>query len=205
MSIRAILWDLGGVILRTKDHSGRIRREERLGLEPGSLERLLFDNEVAQQASIGLATADQVWTWLLRRLDLEESDRQALVDDMFGGDYIDQVLMAHICALRPAYKVGMITNAWAEIRQALENEWHIAEAFDPLVISAEVGMAKPDPRIYRLALERLGVAPEEAVFIDDFEANTEGARAVGLKAIRFRNTDQALADLGRWLGEGNGE
>ncbi|MCJ7707703.1 MAG: hypothetical protein MUO38_08815, partial [Anaerolineales bacterium] len=80
MSIRAIIWDLGGVLLRTEDGSARLRWEERLGLQPGSLERLLFDNEVAQQASVGLATADQVWTWLLRRLDLPESDRQALVD-----------------------------------------------------------------------------------------------------------------------------
>jgi putative hydrolase of the HAD superfamily len=204
MSIRAIIWDLGGVLLRTEDGSARLRWEERLGLQPGSLERLLFDNEVAQQASVGLATADQVLTWLLCRLDLPESDRQALVDGMFGGDRVDAVLMAYIRGLRPAHKVGMITNAWSEIRVALENEWHIADAFDPLVISAEVGLVKPDPRIYRLALERLGVAPEEAVFIDDFEVNVAGARAVGMMAIRFCSADQVLEDLEALLGE-NGE
>ncbi|MCJ7707099.1 MAG: HAD family phosphatase [Anaerolineales bacterium] len=204
MSIRAIIWDLGGVLLRTEDGSARLRWEERLGLQPGSLERLLFDNEVAQQASVGLATADQVWTWLLRRLDLPESDRQALVDGLFGGDRVDPVLMAYIRGLRPAHKVGMITNAWSEIRVALENEWHIADAFDPLVISAEVGLVKPDPRIYRLALERLGVPPEEAVFIDDFEVNVAGARAVGMMAIRFCSVYQALEDLEALLGE-NGE
>jgi HAD superfamily hydrolase (TIGR01509 family) len=57
---------------------------------------------------------------------------------------------------------------------------------DDILISAEVGLAKPDPRIYRLAAERLGVRPDEAVFVDDFAANVEGARAVGMRAIHFR-------------------
>jgi epoxide hydrolase-like predicted phosphatase len=67
--------------------------------------------------------------------------------------------------------------------------------FDETVFSAEVGMAKPDARIYQLILNRLGVEPQEAVFVDDFIENVEGARHLGLHAIHFKNSPQALAAL----------
>jgi putative hydrolase of the HAD superfamily len=73
--------------------------------------------------------------------------------------------------------------------------WKFADAFDEMVISAEVGLVKPDPRIYQLAVDRLGVAPADAVFIDDFSRNVEGAQAVGLHAIHFRNPQQARREL----------
>jgi putative hydrolase of the HAD superfamily len=89
----------------------------------------------------------------------------------------------------------MISNAWPNLRHWIENEWCIADAFDHIVISAEVGIAKPDPRIYYLALDGMGVAATEAVFVDDFEKNIHGARAVGMQAIHFRNPKQATSDL----------
>jgi len=67
----------------------------------------------------------------------------------------------------------------------LTERWKIADAFDVLVISAEVGIAKPDALIFSLALERLGVSAEEAVFVDDFVENIEAARAYGLHTVHF--------------------
>lgn len=95
----------------------------------------------------------------------------------------------------------MITNAWDTIRHYMETRWHIADAFDVLVISAEEHLAKPDARIYQLALTRLGVQPQESVFVDDMEVNVLGAKAVGMHAILFRSTPQILADLGALLEE----
>ena len=79
------------------------------------------------------------------------------------------------------------------------NEWQIADVFDELIISAEVGVAKPDAGIYELTLERLNVAPSEAVFVDDFPRNIAGAQAVGMKAIHFRDSNQVRAELDRLL------
>jgi putative hydrolase of the HAD superfamily len=183
---------MGGVILRTEDQSGRKRWEERLGLPPGELSRLVFDGEASRKAVVGRASEDDIWSWVLARLGLPESERQALIDGFFGGDKVDDRLVAFIRGLRPAFKTGMITNAWPNVRHHLENEWHVGDAFDLIVISAEEGIVKPDPRIYRLALERLGVAPGESVFVDDMEENIAGAQAVGMQGIRFEGPEQAI-------------
>ncbi|MGH2621083.1 MAG: HAD-IA family hydrolase, partial [Anaerolineales bacterium] len=73
----------------------------------------------------------------------------------------------------------------------IEVEWRIADAFDKLIISAEVGLAKPDPRIYRLALEGLGVEAGQAIFVDDFPENLEAAAALGMHPVHFENRTQA--------------
>jgi putative hydrolase of the HAD superfamily len=102
-------------------------------------------------------------------------------------------------SLRPRYKTALLSNAWGNLREVLDREWHVLDAFDQVIISAEVGLMKPDERIFSLALERLGVTPGEAVFVDDFAHNVEAARLVGLHAIHFRNAEQARAEVEQLL------
>jgi len=200
MTIRAVLWDMGGVILRTEDPSGRRQWEQRLGLTPGELAEIVFDGEGSREAVVGRGTEDEMWTLVLARLGLPESERQALVADFFRGDRVDQRLVDFIRSLRPAVKTGMITNAWPNVRHYLKDEWHVADAFDHIVVSAEVGLIKPDPRIYQLALDGLGVAPGEAVFVDDMPENIAGAEALGMHGVRFLTPDQAIGDVRALLG-----
>ena len=75
----------------------------------------------------------------------------------------------------------------------------VDELFDVVVDSCEVGARKPEPRYFRLALERIGIEPEEAVFLDDMESNVAGARAVGIRGIHVTSPDQAIAELERAL------
>lgn len=194
-TIRAVVWDLGGVILRTMDWSLRSQWEDRLGLPRMQLTRLVFESDVSRRATIGQATDNNVWQSVADALNLDPSARDQLRRDYFARDQIDSTLMEFIRKLRSRVRVGMITNAWPDVRRYLENEFKIADAFDPLIVSAEVGLAKPDPRIYQLALERLGVQPAEAVFVDDFEDNVAGARWVGMQAVHFTSTLQAIAAL----------
>jgi epoxide hydrolase-like predicted phosphatase len=72
--------------------------------------------------------------------------------------------------------------------------------FDAVVISGEVGLNKPEPEIFRLGAERLGVPPEECVFVDDLRENCEGAEAVGMTAILHRGADGTLPELERLFG-----
>jgi putative hydrolase of the HAD superfamily len=94
------------------------------------------------------------------------------------------------------YRLGICTN---NIRE-WESRWRamlpIDEIFADVVDSAFVGVRKPDPEIYRLSLERLGVAAEQALFIDDVEINCDGARALGIRAVWFQNSEQAIAEIG---------
>jgi putative hydrolase of the HAD superfamily len=119
--------------------------------------------------------------------------------EFWAGDVLDMHLVDYLRSLRPRYKTGLLSNAWDDLHGVLQHEWHIADAFDGIIISAEVGVAKPDPRIYRLALERLGVAPAEAVFVDDFLHNVEGAHTVGMHAIQFRSPEQTQTELEQLL------
>jgi putative hydrolase of the HAD superfamily len=87
---------------------------------------------------------------------------------------------------------GLVSNSWStdHYDRAL-----LAELFDAVVISAEVGLHKPQPEIYRLAAERLEVEPERCVFVDDLRENCEGAEAVGMTTIRHRSAPETIARL----------
>jgi putative hydrolase of the HAD superfamily len=75
----------------------------------------------------------------------------------------------------------------------------VEDAFEHMVISAEVGVMKPEARIYQIALEQAGVSPNEAVFVDDFYKNIEGCQAVGMHGIHFKNPEQAMNELQQLL------
>ena len=197
--IRAVLWDLGGVILRTMDWSLRSRWEERLGLAPRQLTRLVFESDASRRATLGQASDNDVWDSVAEALQLDPSTRDQLRREYFANDRIDAALMEFIRGLRRHVRVGMISNAWPGVRRYLETEFTIADAFDPLIISAEVGFAKPDPRIYQLALERIGIEATAAVFVDDFEANVTGARWVGMQAVQYASTPQTISAVRRLL------
>ena len=198
MTIRAVYFDLGGVILRTEFQAPRQHLAERFGMDFEALEKLVFESETARQASIGQLSEDEHWTAIGRRLRVEGSGIQAVRDEFFAGDITDLSLLNFLRGLRKQVKVGLISNAWSGLRAWIVKE-KFEDAFDAMIISAEAGVAKPDARIYQLALEKLCAAPAEAVFLDDFQANVEGARAVGMAAILFTQPELALKELQRLL------
>lgn len=197
-SIRAVCFDFGGVIMRTVDPLPRQRLAERLGLPLKTLFGAIFDSESARLASIGRISAEQHWLRALQELNLSLQDAEAFAAEFFQGDILDTELVDFIRSLRPVYRTALISNAWSDLRDFLARQ-QIADAFDELVISAEVGVMKPDPRIYHLALERLQIAPQEAVFLDDFPENVDAARALGMHAIHFVQPQAALQELRQLL------
>jgi putative hydrolase of the HAD superfamily len=88
--------------------------------------------------------------------------------------------------LRPAYRLSVLSNADLSLRSRLQHEHGLLDLFDDVVVSAEVGLAKPDPEIFRVAVKRLGLAPEQCVFVDDWDVNVNAAREVGMSAVHFR-------------------
>ncbi len=194
MTVRAIFFDLGGVIVRTDYQAPREHLAERLNTTYEDLNRIVFDTESSRQASVGAITTDAHWDTVTRRLGRPASEAKALREEFFAGDIVDLELIDFIRSLRPRYKTGVISNAWPDLRQDLVAK-KIDDAFDALIISSEVGVMKPDPKIYQIALEKLGVTAREAVFVDDTPVNVEAARALGMQAVRFREPLRALSDL----------
>lgn len=195
MPFEAVIWDMGGVILRTEDRSSRLRWEERLGLNEGKLDSIVFDGRASRLASVGKADEDQVWEEVREALGLENDELDQFREDFWRGDAVDEELLDYIRELKKDCKTALLSNAWPNVRSVIEGEWEFADAFDELVISAEVGLVKPDPRIYRLALDRLSIVPEAAIFIDDFAENVESAKELGLAGIVFKSTSQAMNEV----------
>ncbi len=193
--IKAVIWDFGGVLVRTADRAARERWERGLGLEAGELDRLVFRGEQGALAAVGKADVESIWESVCRDLGLSEAECSRLAKDFWSADELDEELVEYIRRLREDFATGLLSNAWGDLRHYLENEWKIADIFDAMVISAEVGVAKPDPRIYRIALDRLDVAPDEAVFIDDFPENLPPARQLGLETILFTDREEVLQRL----------
>jgi putative hydrolase of the HAD superfamily len=128
--------------------------------------------------------------------------RGSAVDlDGWGERYFKQLrpndrLIAYMRELRArGYKMAICTNNIREWEARWRAMLPVDEIFDVVVDSAFVGARKPEPRIYEITLERLGCAAERALFIDDVEHNCEAARRLGMLAIRFRSTEQAIEDI----------
>jgi putative hydrolase of the HAD superfamily len=94
-------------------------------------------------------------------------------------------------------KTGLISNSWGRGRYDRES---FSELFDGIVISGEVGFYKPQPEIFRLGAERVGLQPTECVFVDDLRENCTGAEQVGMTAVLHRGADESLARLEELLG-----
>ena len=194
MTIRAVFVDMGGVIVRTEFQAPRQHLADRLGMEYEDLIKLVFDSESAQQATIGLISEDEHWATVMRRLHRPASETQAVRDEFFAGDIIDTDLLDFLRSLHGKVKVGMISNAWSGLRAYILSK-KFEDAFDEMIISAEVKAMKPDARIYQIALEKLAALPSESVFLDDFPENVKAARAVGMQAIHFAQPEQAIKEL----------
>ncbi len=194
MTIRAVFFDLGGVLVRTEYQAPRERLAERLNLSYEDINKIVFESESSRRASIGEISADEHWAAVTRRLRRSAAETQSIREEFFAGDVVDRDLIGFIRSLRPRYKTGVISNAWSDLRDYIVNN-KFDDAFDRLVISAEVGVMKPEARIYQIALKQMQVGAGEAVFVDDMKVNVEAARALGMQGIVFRDPHQVKENL----------
>lgn len=195
-NIRAVIWDMGGVILRGSDGSAsRERLARRLGMERAALEDIVFNSEPSRLSLLGKISEAEAWENVGNVIGLHGEELVQARREFFSGNQLDSDLVALIDSLRPRYKTGLLSNAWAGTRQSLGARHDFLHVFDVSVFSDEVGMVKPDPAFFHWILERLDVLPEESVFIDDRLMNIEAARALRMAGIHFQNREQALRDL----------
>jgi glucose-1-phosphatase len=193
--IQAVIFDVGGVLLRTEDRSYRRRWEEKLGLADWAADEIVFNSESGTQAQTGLITEEAHWQWVGEHLGLSPTDLAQFRRDFWAGDRLDEALVAYIGRLRARYQTAIISNAMDGLRYVLTETYPIAGRFDLIVISAEEKVMKPDAAIYELTLARLGRQPAEAVFIDDFQHNVAAARGVGMSAVHFTPDTDLPAEL----------
>jgi putative hydrolase of the HAD superfamily len=201
LAIRGIIFDFGGVIHDMRWDVAR-QLEEEYGLERNALLRTLYDCDEWRDVERGRGDIDSWRQIAQRRLD-EAAGRSLppLHQHWRESWHIIEENVSLIRSLRPPYKLAVLSNADVTLEDRMRDGLNIHHLFDAVVCSAVVGMAKPEPPIYRLAAERIDLPAEECVFIDDAEHNVKAAQEVGMTAIHFRvhkGDDLAaqLAELG---------
>jgi len=184
--VRAVLFDFGGVIWNMRwDVSAELERAHRL--PRGSLFATLYGSDTWRAVERGRGNRE---TWLVEAHGALERLAERPLPELHAAWRAAQGPIAPtlelIRALRPAYRLGVLSNADVTLRARLDEGLGIAKCFDDIVCSAEVGVAKPDAEIYALACRRLGLAAEACVFVDDHEPNVRAAAALGLRAVHHR-------------------
>jgi epoxide hydrolase-like predicted phosphatase len=195
MEIKAIIFDVGGVLIRTADRSSRQHLEQRLGLAEWESEKIVFNSIMGKKAQRGEVTNNDLWDSVAEQLSLSPQALTLFKQEFWGGDMLDKAMVALIRQLKGRYQTAIISNATDSLRHALQNNFQIADAFDLIVVSAEEKVMKPDPKIYLRTLDRLDCKAAESIFIDDFAENIAAARSLGMKAIHFNPSIDLSAEL----------
>ena len=184
--------------MRTEDLGPREKLAVEFGLSRENLERKMFGGKGGQKGMLGLISGEKHWQKLADSFGM---DRDIFVERFFKGDQLDEELIVYIRSLKSQYKIALLSNAFTTLRSYLEDDWNIIDVFNEVFISAEVGLVKPNPAIYQLALEKLDIEAEEAIFVDDFARNIEAANLLGIHGVLFQSREQAISDVRRWLGK----
>ncbi len=198
MTIKALIWDFEGVLMLTDDNDLPLTVAKKLNA-PYDKVREIFFSDTNDKVDLGEITQDQFNEYVLDTLQMSRENKYLLENILDEEFYIDEELLKIISDMRREYKMGLLSNYSSELRQKIKNEWALGNAFDEIVISCEVGLVKPDPEIFNLMLDRLGVRADESVFIDDRIKNIDGAKKMGFHTVFFTNKEQALEKLTRIL------
>lgn len=184
---KAIIFDCFGVIY--PDTLSLVER-------PYIKDRLAVREDIRalrRQADRGLVDREEFWDGVAQRLGIT---RAKLDNDLEQVQHADWELLEFIKSLRSKYKTAMLSNVGRGFIERIFDADRPQEAyFDKVIISADVGVTKPSPEPYLVAIEQLNIKPQEAIFIDDKEKNAQGARSLGMKAIVYENFDQFKVEL----------
>jgi putative transposase len=214
MVIRAVVFDIGGILEIVPEGGDPTRRfpdmiarwEERLSLPPGELDKRLTQMDerlsaAGKDGAIGTCTEEEWLAELGSATGMNPSQMNAFMRD-FWDVYMGEPnseLIAYFQSLHPRYRTALLSNSFVGARREEEARFGFAAMTNLIVYSHEEGMSKPDQRIYERTWQRLGVQPQEMIFLDDVEPNILAARECGIQAVLFQNNAQAIAEIEAYL------
>ena len=193
--IEAVIFDYGGVLAQTIDPEPRAAWERTLGLAPGALTTAVHDERLWVAAQNGSIQSEAHWRAVGQALGLSQPQLRGLRESFYGGDVLNQQLLARIDGLRQqSIALGLLSNFSTDLRSMLGVQ-DLLRRFDHIAISAEIGAMKPDAAAYEAILGMLALPAPACVFIDDLPENVDAARALGMHGIVFEDTAACLEVL----------
>ena len=191
MTIRAVAFDVGGVLTR----AGRVSDfeetwREQLGMTQAEFGQALASVDPDEPAFTGHLSEAQFKARLSAAFGLSAGQVREFLAGMCGE--LDADLSAYVARLRPRCRTAILSNAIDGARREYQALYGFEQLVDVIIYSYEVGRAKPDPRVYRLLCDRLAVSPGEVVFLDDRPENVKAACEFGIHALLHENTAQSI-------------
>jgi putative hydrolase of the HAD superfamily len=195
MTIRGVVFDIGGVLEYTPSTGYWERWHERLGLEADAIDKGLMG--MGLDGGLGTCTEAEWLAGLREITGMNQTQIDEFMSDLWE-EYLGTLngeLVEYVRGLRPRFQTAILSNSFLGAREKEQEHYSFEDLVDVLIYSHEVGLAKPDRRIYALTCERLNLKPEEIIFVDDVEVNIEGARAFGMHGILFKDNSQTIGDI----------
>jgi epoxide hydrolase-like predicted phosphatase len=185
--IKAIIFDCFGVFI---GNPYKIRAQ---ALEASDPEKAVILHEINRASDRGYLDPAETAAQMAELIGITA---EQLMAEQKSGEIRNEELVDYVKTLRPHFKLAMLSNISSRHRLDIRfKPGQLDELFDVIVASGDEGYIKPEPEIYQIALERLGVLPEECIFIDDIFEYCQGAETIGIKTIQYLNFQQAITDL----------
>jgi epoxide hydrolase-like predicted phosphatase len=189
--IKAVIFDFFGVIC-SDEYWNFVKEDKNMQGRFG---------ELSDSVNLGRLS----WPEFLKTVAEETGRDFEEVKKMYESEHINLQMVTYIHKLRQKYKTALLSNASESFIDELIKKARLDKVFDELIISSRVGIIKPDPRIYKYTLDKLGVEANEAVFIDDSHARVMGAARLGIHTILYENFPEFKKDLEELLAAGSNE
>jgi putative hydrolase of the HAD superfamily len=199
MSIQAVIFDLFDVLLCVGDISVRSTYETGIGLPENGLEQAMFRSPKFREAIAGRVSETELWRGVANSIGVDPEEWSKLAATYYSAIKLNTELVGFLRTLRPLYKTVILSNAPSTVRTLLMHEFHLDREVDMVIISSEEGLMKPQPEIFVRAASRLGIQPQEAIFVDDELRFIEAAQSLGMVGIQFKDTRQAITGIQFYL------
>jgi putative hydrolase of the HAD superfamily len=195
MTIRAVVFDIGNVLEINPETGWQGKWEKKLHLDLGEVFKRLV--QMGKNGTLGTCTEEE-WIRGLREVTgMSQTQTDEFMNDLWHWylGTLNEELAIFFAGLRPSYQTAILSNSFVGARTREQEKYHFHEITDQIIYSHEVGLAKPDKRIYELTCARLNVQPEEIIFVDDAEPNIAAALEYGIHGILYENNGQVIADI----------
>jgi putative hydrolase of the HAD superfamily len=193
----AVLIDIGGVLLADYLTAAASAWGNRLGIAPHAFLAALFAGN-DDQVLVGRAGETAWWRIIADRLHLDDKQAAAIRADLAARHTWNTALLTELRRIRGRATITIVSNAWPDIRGGLADAG-LLDLADTVVLSCEVGYAKPDPRIYMIALHSVRADPADALFIDDTPEHVNAARSLGMAGHLHTDTSETVTRIGTFV------
>ncbi len=199
MTIKAVIFDIGGVLLQSAGPQQHRAWEDRFGIQDSEVFKFVNRSGLSAAATRGKISSDGLWQQVSEHFGIDREQIRELEKTYQSNERLNTELADFLKSLRPRYKTALLSNAWSGAREAINKKYALDTLVDIMLFSAEDGTMKPEARFYLLALHRLGVQANETIFLDDKISNVDGASLVGLQSIHYKDNAQAIAAIHKYI------